>query len=103
MISAAIVFAVTVTIAGTGTPGFLGDGGPGDKAQVNNPYGLVIGPDGALYICDIDNHAIRRLDMKSHKISTVAGTLGKKGYSGDGGPAAKAQQLDRLDRAKGTP
>ena len=103
MISAAIVFAVTVTIAGTGTPGFLGDGGPGDKAQVNNPYGLVIGPDGALYICDIDNHAIRRLDMKSHKISTVAGTLGKKGYSGDGGPAAKAELNQpyeiRFDRA----
>lgn len=81
----------TVTIAGIGTPGFAGDGGPGDQAQVNNPYGLVIGPDGALYFCDIDNHAIRRLDMRTHKLSTVAGTLGKKGYAGDGGPALKAE------------
>ena len=93
----------TVTIAGTGTPGFAGDGGPGDKAQVNNPYGLVIGPGGALYICDIDNHAIRRLDMKSHKLTTVAGTLGKKGYAGDGGPALKAELNQpyeiRFDRA----
>jgi streptogramin lyase len=93
----------TVTIAGTGTPGFAGDGGPGDKAQVNNPYGLVIGPDGALYFCDIDNHVIRRLDMRSHKLTTVAGTLGKKGYAGDDGPALKAELNQpyeiRFDRA----
>ncbi len=81
----------TVTIAGTGSPGFAGDGGRGDQSQLNNPYGLVIGPGGALYICDIDNHAIRRLDMKTRKLTTVAGTLGKKGYAGDGGPAVKAQ------------
>ena len=81
----------TVTIAGTGSPGFAGDGGRGDQAQLNNPYGLVIGPGGALYICDIDNHAIRRLDMKTRKLTTVAGTLGKKGYAGDGGPATKAE------------
>lgn len=93
----------TVTIAGTGQPGFANDGGQGDQAQVNNPYGLVIGPDGALYVCDIDNHAIRRLDMKTRKLTTVAGTLGKKGYSGDGGPATGAQLNQpyeiRFDRA----
>jgi DNA-binding beta-propeller fold protein YncE len=77
------------TIAGTGEKGYSGDGGPGVKAQVNNPYGLTIGPDGALYICDIDNHVIRRLDMKSGVITTVAGN-GVKGYSGDGGPALEA-------------
>lgn len=78
-----------VTIAGTGKMGYSGDGGPGKQAQVNNPYGLVIGPDKALYICDIDNHVIRRLDMKTNVITTVAGN-GKKGYSGDGGPAKQA-------------
>ncbi|MFN7925993.1 MAG: SMP-30/gluconolactonase/LRE family protein [Bryobacteraceae bacterium] len=80
----------TVTIAGTGQPGYTGDGGPGAQAQINNPYGLVVGPDGALYFCDIDNHAVRRLDLKTKNITTVAGS-GKKGYSGDGGPATKAE------------
>ncbi|MGH9627315.1 MAG: hypothetical protein ACRD7E_02975, partial [Bryobacteraceae bacterium] len=52
-------------------------------------YGLVIGPDGALYICEIGNHVIRKLDLKTGKLSTVAGN-GKQGYSGDGGPAIEA-------------
>ncbi len=77
------------TIAGTGVAGFSGDGGPGEKGQIANPYGLVIGPGGALYFCEIDNHRIRRLDLKTNKLSTVAGT-GDKGYSGDGGPALEA-------------
>ena len=81
--------ATTETIAGTGVAGYTGDGGKGVEAQVNNPYGLVVGPDGALYFCDIDNHVIRRLDLKKGTISTVAGN-GTKGYSGDGGPALKA-------------
>src|SRR5436190_15845572 len=78
-----------VTIAGTGVAGFSGDGGPAIQAQINNPYGITIGPDGALYFCEIGNHRVRRLDLKSHVISTVAGS-GQKGYSGDGGPALSA-------------
>jgi sugar lactone lactonase YvrE len=78
-----------VTIAGTGVAGFSGDGGPGTQAEVNNPYGLVTGPDGALYFCEIGNHRVRRLDLKTNRISTVAGS-GQKGYAGDGGPALKA-------------
>jgi DNA-binding beta-propeller fold protein YncE len=57
--------------------------------QVNNPYGLVIGPDGGLYFCDIDNHRVRRLDLKTHQLTTIAGS-GEKGYSGSGGPATAA-------------
>jgi streptogramin lyase len=79
----------TETLAGTGVAGFSGDGGPGARAQVNNPYGLTIGPDGALYFCEIGNHRVRRLDLKSGIISTAAGS-GEKGYAGDGGPALAA-------------
>ena len=90
------------TIAGTGVAGFSGDGGPGVAGQVNNPYGLVIGPDGALYFCEVGNHRVRRLDMKTHRLSTVAGT-GTKGYSGDGGPALAASLNEpyevRFDKA----
>jgi len=92
----------TVTLAGTGSPGFSGDGGPALQAEVNNPYGLVIGPDGALYVCEIGSHRVRRVDLKTKQISTVAGS-GKKGYAGDGGPALSADLNEpyevRFDRA----
>src|SRR5579885_2527621 len=77
------------TIAGTGKPGYSGDGGPGVSGEVNNPYGLTIGPDGALYFCEVDNNVVRRLDLQTNRLSTVAGN-GRKGYSGDGGPALAA-------------
>jgi len=78
------------TIAGNGQAGFSGDKGQATAAQINNPYGLRIGPDGAMYLCEIGSHRIRRVDLKSGAISTFAGT-GEKGYSGDGGPALQAQ------------
>lgn len=62
------------TIAGNGEAGFSGDKGLAAVAQINNPYGLRIGPDGALYICEIGNHRIRRIDLKSGVITTFAGT-----------------------------
>ena len=67
------------TIAGNGKPDVVGQ-----------PFGVEIGPDGALYICEVQNHRVLRLDLKSRELTTVAGT-GTKGYSGDGGPATKAQ------------
>ncbi len=81
--------AEVVTIAGNGTPAWSGDGGPAVRASIGGPFGVVIGPDGALYVCETENHAIRRVDLKSGNISTVVGT-GQAGYSGDGGPATQA-------------
>jgi DNA-binding beta-propeller fold protein YncE len=77
------------TIAGTGQPGF-------SATQINNPYGLTIGPDGALYFCEIGNHVVRRLDLATRAMTVVAGT-GEKGYSGDGGPATKARLNEPYD------
>jgi sugar lactone lactonase YvrE len=79
-----------VTIAGTGRDEYSGDGGPALKAGVGQPFGLEIGPDGALYFCEFSNHVIRRMDLKTTTLSTVAGTGRKAGYAGDGGPATTA-------------
>src|SRR5260370_5510458 len=102
MCSGALCAQTATTIAGTGVAGYSGDGGPGAKAQINNPYGLVVGPDGALYFCEIGNHRVRRLDLKTGIISTAAGS-GRKGYAGDGGPALDADMNEpyelRFDRA----
>ncbi len=78
------------TFAGTGQKGYSGDGGPAASAQIEQPYGLVTGPDGALYACEITNHVIRRIDLETGVVTTVAGQGGKKGYAGDGGPATQA-------------
>jgi sugar lactone lactonase YvrE len=65
----------------------IGNGAAGHSdTQVNNPYGVVIGPDGALYFCDLDNQRIRRLDLKTRRTTDVAGN-GQRAYAGDGGPA----------------
>lgn len=77
------------TLVGTGQPGYSGDGGPATAAQLNNPYGLTRGPQGELYVCDMDNHVIRKVS-RDGRISTVAGT-GRRGYVGDGGPARAAE------------
>ena len=70
------------TLIGTGTAGY-------SDQQVNNPYGLAIGPDGALYFCDLDNQRIRRFDFATHRTTTIAGS-GVRGYAGDGAPAGEA-------------
>jgi sugar lactone lactonase YvrE len=86
------------TIAGTGTNGFSGDGGPATQAQLSQPMGLAVDPTGNLYMADYQDHAIRKVST-SGMITTLAGgpsgggtifggTFG--GFGGDGGPASAA-------------
>ena len=70
------------TLIGTGAPGY-------SDREVNDPYGLAIGPDGALYFCDLGNQRIRRIDLATHRTSTVAGN-GRRAYAGDGARAVDA-------------
>jgi sugar lactone lactonase YvrE len=77
------------TIAGTGMAGSAADGASAESAPINNPYGLVIGPDGALYWADFGSNRVLSLNLNTRKISVVAGT-GAGAYSGDGGPARAA-------------
>ena len=87
------------TIAGTGTRGFSGDGGPGPQAKLYQARGVFIGDDQAIYIGDQNNFSVRKVtapfqsgmfNVNSTVISTIAGSGGPAGYSGDGGPATAA-------------
>lgn len=77
------------TVAGTGRKGDGGDGGPAVKAEFNGPHSLVADANGDVFITDTWNNRVRKIDHASGQITTVAGT-GQKGFSGDGGPAARA-------------
>ncbi|MEV0924497.1 RICIN domain-containing protein [Streptomyces spongiicola] len=77
------------TVAGTGSVGFGGDGGPATSARLHTPLSVAVDGAGDLYIADHGNHRIRKVTADG-TISTVAGT-GAAGFSGDGGPAASAR------------
>jgi len=77
-------------IAGTGTQGFGGDNGPATAAQLDSPQGLALDASQNLYIADTHNHRIRKLNLTTGQITTIAGT-GTAGFSGDNGPAVAAQ------------
>jgi DNA-binding beta-propeller fold protein YncE len=70
------------TVIGTGVAGF-------SNSQVANPYGVVLGPEGGLFFCDLDNQRVRRFDPRSRLVTTIAGN-GVRGHDGDGGPAPSA-------------
>lgn len=80
---------ITRIIAGTGTAGSGGDGGLATDAQLNNPKGIAVAGNGAVYIADSGNHKIRRINANGN-IVTIAGT-GSAGYSGDGGAPTSAK------------
>ncbi len=77
------------TIAGNGTVGYSGDGGPAIAAQFNFVYGITVDKGGSIYVVDYGNNVIRKVDC-SGTINTIAGN-GVSGYTGDGGPATSAQ------------
>jgi len=77
------------TLVGTGVAGLAADGELAGTAAINNPFGVLIGPDGQLYWADFASHRVMRLDLRTKRIAVIAGT-GEKGHAGDGGPAAKA-------------
>lgn len=78
------------SFAGTGEKGYSGDGGPAGAAKLDNPFDVAFDKNGNLYFSDTNNHVVRRVDAKTQIVTTVAGS-GKKGNSGDGGPATKAE------------
>ena len=81
------------TIAGIGVRGYSGDGGPATQALLGDPEGVAVDGAGNLYIADSGNNRIRKVDVATGTISTIAGT-GEWGYSGDGGPASQAEFRD---------
>ena len=85
----ALVNTIVTLIAGNGTQGYSGDGGPATSAQLNNPGGIALDSSGNLYIADAGNSRIRKVTPQG-VISTVVGT-GEAGFSGDGGPATSAR------------
>lgn len=78
------------TLAGNGKKSLAGDGGDAMKAEFNGMHNLAVAPDGTIYLADTFNNCIRKYDPAAKKVEAFAGT-GKKGFSGDGGPAAKAE------------
>lgn len=81
---------VVSTLAGTGQPGFSGDGGIGTTAQLNGPTSVAIDREGGVLIADTVNNRVRRLDMRTGTIKTIAG-VGTQGFGGDGALAIEAE------------
>lgn len=77
------------TVAGTGTAGYSGDGGPATAAMLNNPHAVLALPDGGFLIADASNNRVRRV-APDGTITTIVGT-GVASFSGDNGPAAAAE------------
>ena len=77
------------TVAGCGVEGYSGDGGAAVHAQLASPHGSALDRHGNIYIADLKNDRIRKVDASTGIITTVAGN-GEHGYSGDGGPATQA-------------
>jgi sugar lactone lactonase YvrE len=80
----------TTDVAGNGQRAYAGDGGPATTGSLNMPHELLFDSRGQMYIAERDSHVVRKVDRTSGLLSTLAGS-GAAGFSGDGGPASKAQ------------
>ncbi len=79
-----------VTVAGNGqSRGAIVDTDSAKDTAIGGPFGITIGPDGALYVCETTTHVVRRIDLRTKRTSVVAGN-GNRGYTGDGGVATSA-------------
>lgn len=78
------------TVAGSGQKELGPAAGPAREVAIGQPFGVVIGPDGALYVCEVENHRVLRIDLKGGRVALVAG-CGRRGGAGDGGPAQEAE------------
>lgn len=87
---------IIITVAGNGQQDFSGDGGPATEAALSFPGGVAVDDEGVLFIADTSNWRIRKVDLTTGIITTLAGT-GECCFSGDGGPAALAE-LQRPER-----
>jgi sugar lactone lactonase YvrE len=83
---------VITTIAGSGEPGYAGDGGPARAAKFDTPQSLFVDSQGRIYVGDEHNHAVRLIE-RDGTIRTLIGK-GRAGFAGDGGPAASAELND---------
>jgi len=86
----AVSTGIITTVAGTGTEGCSGDGGPATNAELNSPFGIAVDEVGDIYFTDYFNNRIRRVAASTGDVSTVAGN-GTQGYSGDGAAATNAE------------
>ncbi len=78
------------SVAGTGSMGDAGDGGPAINAALNGPHSLAVAKSGEIFVCDTWNNRVRKIDPRSGVITNFAGS-GRKGFAGDGGPATAAE------------
>lgn len=85
---------IITTIAGNGKAESSGDGGPARRAGLHTPYGLALDQQGNIYVSEFEGCRVRRIDRHG-VIMTVAGS-GTCGFSGDGGPATKAELAREL-------
>jgi Secretion system C-terminal sorting domain len=89
---------IVTTIAGNGTAGYSGNGGPATNASINDPMGIAVDTLGNVYFSDFNNNCVRKIST-SGIITVYAGTASVSGYTGDGGQATAAKLISPVGLA----